>query len=124
MAGGRGGALWLRDQRMGALAGPQPCSATSTTISSGIISELTPQPPPAPCKVHVLAASAEGDVAANTSTARDLTPAPCEVQDWSRLSAAGELYIASNCDNVDALGVARLDVASGQLPSSTSQSRR
>ena len=82
--------------------------------------------------MHVLAASAEGDVAANTSTARDLTPAPCEVQDWSRLSAAGELYIASNCDNVDALGVARLDVASGrsrgasrrrQLPSQRQRQR-
>ncbi len=64
--------------------------------------------------VHVVALDADGDVAAGTAMARDLTPLHCEVQDWSSLSADGELYVTSNCDNVDALGVMRIDVSSGQ----------
>ena len=62
---------------------------------------------------HVLMAEADGDVGGGTASSVDLTPAACEVRDWSALSANDELYISSNCDDVDGLGVARIHISSG-----------
>ena len=44
---------------------------------------------------------------------RDLTPELCDNQAWGMHDAEGALYVVHNCDTVDSLGVAAVDVKSG-----------
>eukprot|EP00935_MAST-01C_sp_MAST-1C-sp1_P001667 g1667.t1 len=58
--------------------------------------------------VHVHAVSnvsaADGDL-----SLVDLTPLPCDNQAYSLID--GELYVTSNCDSVDSLGIAKVDMS-------------
>lgn len=44
---------------------------------------------------------------------RDLTPEPCDNQAWGVNAVEGALYVVHNCDLVDSLGVAAINVKSG-----------
>lgn len=57
--------------------------------------------------VHAALVSATGE-----PSVRDLTPEPCDNQAFSL--AAGHLFVTHNCDTVDSLGLARVDVATGK----------
>ena len=61
--------------------------------------------------VHAVAARSSGDVEAGTASVRDLTPLPCDCQQWS--AHEGALYVVHNCDTVDSLGVAKVDIKLG-----------
>lgn len=55
--------------------------------------------------VHLVSTDAAGDVAAGTNASRDLTPLPCDTQDWSGLGGGegGEeqhVFVSHNCDLV------------------------
>jgi len=61
--------------------------------------------------IHAVAAPTSGDVTAGTASVRDLTPIPCDNQQWSVHN--GVLYTTHNCDLVDSLGVAKVDIKLG-----------
>ena len=58
-----------------------------------------------------MAASSTGDVESGTNTTHDLTPLQCVNQDWVLRDEL--LFVSHNCDLVDALGIAVLDLKSG-----------
>lgn len=61
--------------------------------------------------VHVVAAPTGGDVKSGTARVRDLTPLLCDNQQW--LAHDGAVFVTHNCDNVDSLGVAKIDIKLG-----------
>ena len=63
--------------------------------------------------LQVVAVGADGDVRRGTNTSTALTPRGCEVQDWRLSPDSTHLYVAHGCDDVDSLGVMRVDVRSG-----------
>lgn len=58
--------------------------------------------------VHACAAAVNGSVSEGTQRVRDLTPQSCDNQAYS--VHEGMLYTVHNCDTVDSMGIARVDL--------------